>query len=330
MQKRSIGPFQVGEIALGCMNLNHAYGPPVSDAEAERVLLGALDLGVDHFDTAALYGGGLNEELVGRILSPHRQRFMLASKCGMTAKDGKRVIDGRPETLRQTCEQALRSLCTDVIDLYYLHRWDRSVPVEESVGAMADLIREGKIRGIGLSEVSAATLRRAHAEHPIIAVQTEYSLWTRNAEVAVLDACRELGTAFVAFSPLGRGFLAGGVPDPTVLRPQDIRRTMPRFMEPNFSANQALLADFAALARDAGASMAQLALAWLLHRAPHIIALPGTTSLDHLADDVGASGLNLSADVLARAGALFAPANIHGPRYNDAAQADVDTEELPA
>lgn len=330
MQKRSIGPFQVGEIALGCMNLNHAYGPPVSDAEAERVLLGALDLGVDHFDTAALYGSGLNEELVGRILSPHRQRFMLASKCGMTAKDGKRVIDGRPETLRRTCEQALRSLRTDVIDLYYLHRWDRSVPVEESVGAMADLIREGKIRGIGLSEVSAATLRRAHAEHPIIAVQTEYSLWTRNAEVAVLDACRELGTAFVAFSPLGRGFLAGGVPDPTVLRPQDIRRTMPRFVEPNFSANQALLADFAALAREAGASMAQLALAWLLHQAPHIIALPGTTSLDHLADDVGASGLTVSADVLARAGALFAPANIHGPRYNDAAQADVDTEELPA
>jgi len=330
MQKRSIGPFQIGEIALGCMNLNHAYGPPVSEAVAEQVLLGALDLGIDHFDTAALYGSGLNEELVGRVLSPHRQRFMLASKCGMTAINGKRVIDGRPATLRQTCEQALHSLRTDVIDLYYLHRWDRTVPVEESVGAMADLIREGKIRGIGLSEVSAATLRRAHAEHPIIAVQTEYSLWTRNAEVAVLDACRELGTAFVAFSPLGRGFLAGGVPDPTVLRPQDIRRTMPRFMEPNFTANQALLGDFAALAHDAGASMAQLALAWLLHKAPHIIALPGTTSLEHLADDVGASGLSVSADILARAGALFAPANIHGPRYNDAAQADVDTEELPA
>jgi hypothetical protein len=192
-------------------------------------LLAALDAGVTLFDTAALYGFGANEELVGRVLKPHRQQIVLTSKCGMTGVEGKRVIDGRPETLRQTCEDSLRRLQTDVIDLYYLHRWDRQVPIEDSVGALADLLAAGKIRSIGLSEVSAATLARAQTVHPIAAVQSEYSLWTRNPEIALLDACRAQNVALVAFSPLGRGFLAGGVRDPSGFAANDIRRAMPRF-----------------------------------------------------------------------------------------------------
>ena len=216
------------------MNVSHAYGAPVSAEQGERVLLAALDAGVTLFDTATLYGFGANETLVGRVLKQHRSRFTLASKCGMQGVDvngdGKlvRVIDGRPATLRQTCEDSLRRLQTDVIDLYYLHRWDKKVPIEDSVGALVDLVRAGKIRSIGLSEVSAATLRKAHAVHPIAAVQTEYSLWTRNPEIAVLDACRELGAAFVAFSPVARGFLCGELRDVSTLDAKDIRRAMSR------------------------------------------------------------------------------------------------------
>jgi aryl-alcohol dehydrogenase-like predicted oxidoreductase len=212
MPSRQLGPFTVSAIGLGCMNICHAYGAPVSELQAERLLLAALDAGVSHFDTAALYGFGASETMVGKVLGPHRGKFTLACKCGMqgvdVAGDGKRVrvIDGRPETLKATCEAALKRLRTDVIDLYYLHRWDKQVPIEDSVGALADLVRVGKIRAIGLSEVSATTLQRAHAVHPIAALQTEYSLWTRNPEIAVLQACRELGVSFVAFSPVARGF----------------------------------------------------------------------------------------------------------------------------
>ncbi|MBI3715243.1 MAG: aldo/keto reductase, partial [Betaproteobacteria bacterium] len=195
--QRKLGPFQVSAIGLGCMNLSHAYGVPPPEEAAKALLLAALDAGVTLFDTAALYGFGTNEELVGRVLGPHRRQFVLASKCGMTGVDGKRVIDGHPKTLKKTCEQSLKSLRSEVIDLYYLHRWDQRVPIEESVGALADLVREGKIRAIGLSEVSAGTLRKAHREHPVSAIQNEYSLWSRNAELGVLDACRELGIALV-------------------------------------------------------------------------------------------------------------------------------------
>jgi aryl-alcohol dehydrogenase-like predicted oxidoreductase len=245
MQIRKIGPFQVSAIGLGCMSLSYAYGVPPPVEVAERVLLAALDAGVTMFDTAALYGYGVNEELVGRVLKPHRQRITLASKGGMagvTFPDGvKRVIDGRPEAIRLNCEDSLRRLQTDVIDLYYLHRWDKKVPIEESVGAMSDLVRAGKVRTLGLSEVSAVTLRKAHAVHPIAALQTEYSLWTRNPEVAVLQACRELGTAFVAFSPVARAFLTGKLLDATTLDTNDIRRGMPRFAPANYAANLKLL-----------------------------------------------------------------------------------------
>lgn len=332
MQQRQLGPFSVSAIGLGCMNICHAYGAPVSEQQAERVLLAALDAGVTHFDTAALYGFGASETLVGKVLSPHRSKFTLASKCGMTGVDvngdGKlvRVIDGRPATLKATCEAALQRLRTDVIDLYYLHRWDKQVPIEDSVGALADLVREGKIRSIGLSEVSAATLRRAHAVHPIAALQTEYSLWTRNPEIAVLDACRELGVAFVAFSPVGRGFLTSTPPDVSALDPKDIRRAMPRFAPANYARNLELLPAYNALARQAGCTPAQLAIAWLLHKAPHILPIPGTTSVEHLHEDLAAASVKLGDDVMAALETLITPQTVHGDRYNAQANSEVDTE----
>ena len=258
MKTRQLGPFSVSAIGLGCMNLSHAYGAPVSREQGERLLLAALDAGVTFFDTAALYGFGANETLVGQVLKSHRHRFTLASKCGMQGVDRGdgtqvRVIDGRPDTLRQTCEDALRRLQTDVIDLYYLHRWDKQVPIEDSVGALSDLVRAGKIQTIGLSEVSAATLRKAHAVHPVTAVQNEYSLWTRNPEIAMLAACQELGVGFVPFSPVARGFLCGPL-DVAAFAPGDIRRHMPRFAPENFAHNLQLLPPYMALAQEAGVS----------------------------------------------------------------------------
>ncbi len=332
MSKRALGPFQVSPIGLGCMNICHAYGNPTSPEEAERLLLAALDAGVDHFDTAALYGFGVSETLVGKALSAHRSRFTLASKCGMQGVDVKgdgnlvRVIDGRPATLRQTCEDALRRLRTEVIDLYYLHRWDKKVPIEDSVGALSDLVRAGKIQSIGLSEVSAHTLRKAHAVHPIAAVQTEYSLWTRNPEIAVLEACRELGTTFVAFSPVGRGFLCGKPIDIEKLDAKDIRRSMPRFNAQNWPRNQQLLPPFLAMAKELDCSPSQLAIAWLLHKAPHIVAIPGTTSLAHLQDDLGALNVHLSPAQMQRLEGLIGQHNVVGNRYNDQANSEVDTE----
>ena len=329
---RKLGPFDVSAIGLGCMNLSHAYGAPISAEQGERVLLAALDAGVTLFDTATLYGFGANETLVGKVMKPHRNKFTLASKCGLqgvdVANDGKlvRVIDGRPATIQKTLEDSLRRLQTDVIDLYYLHRWDKSVPIEDSVGALADLVKKGHIRSIGLSEVSAATLRKAHAVHPIAAVQTEYSLWTRNPEIAVLDACAELGAAFVAFSPVARGFLCGDLIDLNTLDAKDIRRAMPRFAPDNYAANLKLLPAYNALAQDNGCSPSQLALSWLLHKAPHIIPIPGTTSVDHLLDDLGAVNVALTADVLAKVEALINQHTVQGARYSPQGTSEVDTE----
>ena len=332
MNTRALGPFQVSPIGLGCMNICHAYGNPPPPEQAERLLLTALDAGVTHFDTAALYGFGMSEKIVGKALSAHRHQFTLASKCGMQGVDvqgdGKmvRVIDGRPATLRQTCEDALRRLQTDVIDLYYLHRWDKKVPIEDSVGGLSDLIRAGKIRSIGLSEVSAVTLRKAHAVHPIAAVQTEYSLWTRNPEIALLQACRELGATFVAFSPVARGFLCGKPIDIDKLDAKDIRRGMPRFSADNFPRNQQLLPPYLALAQELGCSPSQLAIAWLLHKAPHIVPIPGTTSIPHLHDDLGALNVKLSPAHMQQLEAMIGQHNVVGNRYNDQANSEVDTE----
>ena len=332
MNQRQLGPFTVSAIGLGCMNLSHAYGVPPSPEQGERVLLAALDAGVTLFDTAALYGFGANETLVGRVLKSHRQNITLCSKGGLFGADvngdGKlvRVIDGRPDTLRKNCEDSLRRLQTDVIDLYYLHRWDKQVPVEESVGALADLVRQGKIRSIGLSEVSAATLRRAHAEHPIAAVQTEYSLWTRNPEIAVLDACRELGATFVAFSPVARGFLCGPL-DVAALDAKDIRRPMPRFSAENHARNtERLLKPYTALAQRLGCTPAQLAIAWLLNKWPDVIPIPGTTSVEHLLEDLGADGVVLPAEAMAELEDLINEQTVAGNRYTDQANREVDTE----
>ncbi len=332
MQTRKIGPFEVSAIGLGCMNLSHAYGAPPAADVAERLLLSALDAGVTLFDTAALYGMGSNELLVGRVLKSHRSQFTLCSKGGMAgvdvAADGKkvRVIDGRPEAIRRDCENSLRSLQTDVIDLYYLHRWDKKVPIEDSVGALSDLVRKGHIRSIGLSEVSATTLRKAYAVHPIAAVQTEYSLWTRNPEIAILDACKELGTAFVAFGPVARGFLTSAPPVEANMAANDIRKTMPRFMGDAYAANLKLLAGFTALAQEVGCTPAQLALAWLLYKAPHIIPIPGTTSVAHLQEDLAAVDVQLSAQVMARLEGLVNNGTVAGNRYNAQANNEVDTE----
>ena len=334
MQTRTLGPFQVSAIGLGCMNLSHAYGAPISAEQGERVLLSALDAGVTLFDTAALYGFGANEALVGKVLKPHRQKFTLASKCGMQGVDvhgdGKlvRVIDGHPQTLRKTCEDSLRRLQTDVIDLYYLHRWDKTVPIEESVGALGELVRKGHIRSIGLSEVSAATLRRAHAEHPIAALQTEYSLWTRNPEIAVLNACKELDVAFVAFSPLARGFLGGKLPEVTTLDAKDIRHSMPRFAPENYATNLHLLPAYSLVANDVGCTPAQLAIAWLLHRGEHIIPIPGTTSLSNLAEDLEAASVRLDAPTMAKLDCLINQNTVVGSRYNAQSNSEVDTENF--
>jgi aryl-alcohol dehydrogenase-like predicted oxidoreductase len=326
--RRRVGPFDVSALALGCMNLSHAYGTPPDRATAETVLRGALDAGVDFFDTAALYGFGANESLVGPVLKPHRHRITLASKCGMTGVDGTRVIDGRPETIKRTCDDSLTRLGTEFIDLYYLHRWDRQVPVEDSVGALADLVAAGKIRAIGLSEVSAATIRRAHAIHPIAAVQSEYSLWTRNPEIAVLESCRQLGIAFVAFSPLARGFLTGRLTDPAQLEAKDIRRQMPRFEPEHHARNLTLLDGFKAVAAEIGCSPAQLALAWVLAKGSDIVALFGTKSPGHLEENLGADGITLSPGMVARLDVLINQSTVSGARYNPATQSEIDTEDF--
>lgn len=325
MQKRKLGPFDVSAIGLGCMSLSHAYGAPPPREQAEAVLKGALDAGYTFLDTAAVYGLGHNERLVGEVLKDRRQDFVLASKCGMT--DGEtRDLDGSPGRLKKTCEESLRRLRTDCIDLYYLHRWDKRVPIEDSVGALAELVAEGKIRAIGLSEVSAATLRKAHAVHPITALQTEYSPWTRNPEIAVLEACRELGTAFVAFSPVARGFLADGVRDVSALEPGDIRANMPRFQGEAFAANLRLLDRFKAIAADAGCTPAQLCLAWLLEKDDIIVPIPGTSRPDHMRENAEAARVRLSPGIMARVEETVNADTVTGHRYSPQLQASIDTE----
>lgn len=328
LENRQLGAMSVPPIGLGCMNLSHAYGVPPSKKQGEAVLQKALDLGITHFDSAALYGFGRNEELVGPFLKNHRNHVLLVSKCGMRGENGVRTIDSRPEKIREDIENSLRRLQTDVIDLYYLHRFDklRPVPIEDSVGEMSRLVEEGKIRSIGLSEVSAETIRRAHSVCPIAAVQSEYSLWSRNVEIGVLDACTDLGIAFVAFSPLARGFLTSVDLKPSDFAEKDIRRGMPRFQEPHFSKNKEWLPEYRAIAEEAGCTPAQLSLAWVLQRRPHNHAIPGTTSMKHLEEAWGALEVNLSADVISRVSKLVNHATVSGPRYPAPTQAEIDTE----
>lgn len=326
---RRVGPYEVKAVGLGCMSLSHAYGEPPAEDYAERLLHRALDLGYDFLDTAALYGQGHNERLIGRVLRGRRDEFVLASKCGiLITPEGQRKIDGRPEAVRQVLDESLRRLGVDHIDLYYLHRRDPGVPIEESVGALKEAVEAGKIGAIGLSEVSADTLRRANTVHPIAALQTEYSLWTRNPEIAVLDACRELGTAFVAFSPVGRGFLADAVHAPAELLKSDIRTMMPRFIDPAFSANLKMLDDLRAIAHEIGCTPAQLSIAWLLQGNDDVVPIPGTASIAHMEDNFAAADISLSAAVMRRLDTLIDRNGVHGQRYSPAMQAQVETEEF--
>ena len=321
---------QSPSIGLGCMNLSHGYGQPVPEPEALRALEEAFDMGYRHFDTATLYGATANERVVGKALAGKRNAILLASKCGMAIDPGlgRKVIDGRPDTLRRQCEASLSRLRTDHIDLYYLHRLDRSVPIEESVGALARLVEEGKLGAIGLSEISAATLRRARTEHPIAAVQSEYSLWTRNPEIALLEACREANTALVAFSPLGRGFLAGAVTTHEQLAEGDVRRSMPRFSADNLASNLRQLEKLQTLATELEVTTGQLALAWLKAQGDDVIPIPGTRSIAHMRENLAAETLRLDASTLERLGSILTPAQVAGARYNEALQAEIDTEEF--
>ena len=325
---RTLAATPVNPIGLGCMNLSHAYGTPPSTQDAQTLLLKALDLGYNHLDTATLYGFGNNETLIGNTLKAQRQQFFLASKCGMGGVDGKRVIDGHPNTLRRQIDESLKRLQTDVIDLYYLHRFDKRIPIEDSVGEMSRMVEAGKVRYLGLSEVSATTLKQAHATHPIAAVQNEYSLWTRNPELGTIAACKDIGATLVAFSPVARGFLGNSVHDTASLPEKDIRLGMPRFQGEHFQHNLALLQQFVALADQAGCTPAQLALYWVLAQAEHIVAIPGTTKLQHLADNIAVSELNIATDILTQAGELINQHTVSGPRYPAATQLEIDTEEF--
>lgn len=324
--KRKIGSDEVYPIGLGCMNLSHAYGPAQEHDDAVAFLRRAIDLGYNFLDTATIYGFGNNEKLIGTALKDRRNEFVLASKCVMGFKDNKRFLDARPETIKAACEASLTRLQTDVIDLYYMHRPDPKVPIEDSVGALAELVDQGKIRMIGLSEMSAETLRKAHAVHPISAMQSEYSLMTRNPEIAVIETCHELGVTFVPFSPVGRGYLADTPLDPDKYHERDLRRTFPRFTDPHFSKNLDLLAIAKKHATDIGCTVAQLALAWTLAQDTLAVPIPGTTDLQHLEDNYNAGGIELPTDVLKQLNSDFAPEAVSGPRYAPAAQSTVTTE----
>ncbi|MGI9261378.1 MAG: aldo/keto reductase [Woeseiaceae bacterium] len=328
MKTRRIGPFEVSAISYGCMNLSHAYGTPPTAAEGARRLNEALDVGYSMLDTAALYGFGANEELIGNTIAHRRDEYVLASKCALHGVDGKRELTNDPAKLRQSCEDSLKRLQTDVIDIFFLHRYDKATPLEDSIGLLSDLVSEGKVREIGLSEVSAETLRKAHAIHPVAAVQTEYSLWTREPEIAVLDACRELGTAFVAFSPLARGYLTGRLRDVDSLIEKDFRRNMPRFWPDNYAANLALVDDLSTLAESTGCTPGQLSLAWLLAVGEHIIPIPGTTNADHLLENYAAGDLDLDENTVEMAGNIINRHTVTGDRYVAATLAEIDTEQF--
>ena len=327
MDRRSLGQdgTTVSAIGLGCMGMSEFYGLR-DDAQSLDTLAAALEHGVDFLDTADMYGSGHNEELVGRFLKGRRDQVVLATKFGIVREPGVagRRIDNSPAYIQAAVEASLKRLGTDVIDLYYMHRRNPGVPVEDAVGAMADLVQAGKVRQIGLSEVSAETLRRAHAVHPIAAVQSEYSLWTRDAERnGVIEACRELGTTFVAYSPLGRAFLAGAVTDTSTLAADDFRRVNPRFADEALAQNTRLVEALADLAFDLGAKPAQVALAWLLAKHGNVVPIPGTKRRAYLAENAAAAAIRLTAEQLSSLDTLFAPEAVAGARYNEAGMKDI-------
>jgi aryl-alcohol dehydrogenase-like predicted oxidoreductase len=317
MKHVSLGGLDVSRLGLGTMGMSAFYtGANVDDAESIRTIRGALDLGITFIDTAEAYGPYRNEELVGRAIADRRDQVVLATKFGLISRrDGEqRGLDSRPENVRIAAEGSLRRLGTDHIDLYYQHRVDPDIPIEDTVGAMAELIEEGKVRHIGLSEAAPGTIRRAHAVHPVTALQTEYSLWTRDPEDEILPLVRELGIGFVAYSPLGRGFLTGQIRSTDQLDATDFRTSNPRFAKDNLEQNLRIVAEVEAVAAEVGATPAQVALAWLLAQGDDIVPIPGTRRVSRLEENAAAADLVLSPDHLARLAAIHPPA---GDRYAD-------------
>lgn len=296
------------------MGMSQAYGVP-DDTESIATVQRAIDLGITFFDTADAYGNGENERLLARALGHRRRDVVLATKCGVITRDGAMAIDGSPAHIRRACDASLARLGTDVIDLYYLHRVDPGTPIEESVGALGDLVRAGKIRYIGLSEASAATIRRAHAVHPIAAVQSEYSLWWRDPEQTVLPACEALGIGFVPFSPLGRGFLTSAAIDLSALPANDMRRQMPRFKPEQLAQNERLRSDLEARAASKGCTVAQLSLAWVLGKGAHIVPIPGTKRRTYLEQNAAATDIVLRGADIADLDAVFSNGAAAGARY---------------
>ncbi|NBD09785.1 aldo/keto reductase [Corallococcus silvisoli] len=324
METRKLGRqgLTVSALGLGCMGMSDFYSGR-DDTESEATLLHALDRGITFFDTADAYGPGRNEELVGRVLGPHRAKLVLATKFGLVrdpANPQSRGINGRPEYVKQACDASLKRLGMEVIDLYYLHRVDPKTPIEDTVGAMAELVKAGKVRFLGLSEVNVETLRRACAVHPITAVQSEYSLWSREPEDGVLEACRELGVGFVPYSPLGRGFLTGQFKRIEDLPEDDYRRHSPRFQGENFQRNLKLVEHIDRLARQKQCTPAQLALAWVLSRGQDVVPIPGTKRRKYLDDNLGALDVKLTQQDLADIEAIAPPGVAAGDRYPAAMQ----------
>ncbi|MFC6622672.1 aldo/keto reductase [Novosphingobium panipatense] len=328
MANRMLAGRQVHNVGLGCMNVAWAYGNPPSREDAVALFRHALDAGCDHFDTANIYGGGVSEEILAEAIMARRGDFLLATKTGIIVDGARRGIDCSPDAITASLEGSLKRLGTDHVDLFYMHRFDPKVPVADSVGAMVRAIEAGKIGAYGVSEWSSAHIREAHAVHPMAAVQTEYSPWTRNVELGVLDVTRELGIALVAFSPVARGALGGELRDVSALSEKDLRRTHPRFLAENWPHNRAMIDRFDALAAAAGVTPAQLSLAWVLSRGEHLHAIPGTRSIAHFDQNHAASGLEIAPAVIEQVGVLINQQTVAGHRYPEVMRGTIDTEDF--